>query len=864
MPRATLRRAVGWIFLALLASAPLSAQGTLATDDGLSISLWAGGAVSSLSLDGLEYASESLPSGFAYRELGAPLDLAPNGSLEAGSSRPSGWTWTNNGNGSWTWDSTVAAEGSRSLRVDVPGSVEKRSPMLNSDSFPIRPNTPYTFRYRVRTQGVSSVLNFFLVEKDSAGNLLQRGLASNSGTNDWQTETMTFVSGPRAASASFKVEIFSGYGTAWIDDVRMLDLYGGRSAQPFGGAVTSDTDGLHQAVSTDGLQLEVRYSNAGPAIRVDATLTDTDGRDRAIELSFVLPLDAVGWNWEQGPLASLPITDGVRYENLDESFGAQSHSNYPFATVRSPTAAFSLATPMVPQMNRFRYFRPGGFRLTWDLGLSAAATKTPSRADVTFWIYTQDPRWGLRATVEKYRTLNPGAFASSVDPASGAWVIPLTGDSIETVPSFADFGWAFVEGLGDIDYANENGLSVFHYVDASGYFRAFPDYTSQPSYDVLVAALESDAAHGGNDLTDAVPRAEMAQATINSSPHDPSGRYQLFANSYFWYGNRLQIYPVSPDADIPEPNMFSIRTRYSVDGRIAWAAARGSRIDGFFVDDVTSTFATVENHRRDLWAYSDFPLTFSWETGQVMLLDGFSMAEFCGSFRSYVHDRNLVLMGSMNAGMYAWFAPYFDVLGGETGGAEGLDRAYVRRVLGDGRAWSNLLVTGSSAAPDAGEVLGYLRQALLLGFFPGFNGAYWSHPEAYERDRSLFRQYIPLIRTVVQAGWRPVNGTTASDSSIAVERFDGGRGGVFFLTAQNTGGTARSVRFELDLATLSIEEGTAQIRELVRDRTMSVSRTGDALAFTDTLLPGETFLYRVDAPRSVPERRPTHRVRTRD
>ena len=46
-------------------------------------------------------------------------------------------------------------------------------------------------------------------------------------------------------------------------------------------------------------------------------------------------------------------------------------------------------------------------------------------------------------------------------------------------------------------------------------------------------------------------------------------------------------------------------------------------------------------------------------------------------------------------------------------------------------------------------------------YFPGFNGTYWDSSSSYERDRAVFQLYMPLIRTVVQAGWKPVNYATS-------------------------------------------------------------------------------------------------------
>ena len=843
-----------------LAAASLFAQGTVGTNDGLALTLSAAGGVQSLQLGGVEYASSALSSGFAWRELpAAGTDVAPNGSFESGSVGPGSWSWSNNANGTWTWDGTVAADGARSLRVDVPAGMPRRSPLLSSDEVAIRPNTPYTMSCRIRTLDLSTHLDVYVVERDTAGQVIQRGVTSASGTTDWQSRSLTFVAGPAAASAYFRVEIFSGTGTAWLDDVALVDVYAGRSPALFGGTVETRGAAVTQSASASDLTLAATFTPAGPAIRVDATLTDTSGADRAIELSFHLPVDALGWNWDQDPATSIPIADRVRYENLDATFGAQSHSVYPFAAIRNASAAVALATPLVPQINRFAYDRLGGFRVTWDVGLSAAA-KTASQAAVTFWIFAPSPRWGFRSAVDRYYQLQPEAFVSPLPAAAGAWVIYASG-SLAAVPKFSDFGWGLLEGVNDIDFGNANDLLVYHYVDAGGWFRSFPGYSSQPSYDVLVAALQSDAASGTGEDDDGVPTQEMAQATINSSPKDASDRYQLFANSYFWFGNRLQIYPTSPDPDIPAPSMWSVLTKYRVDDQISIARDLGQHLDGIFLDDVTSNFAGVENFRRDLWALSDTPLSTSWDSGGPTLLNGASMAKFLAALRSYVHARGLTLMGSLNAGVYAWFAPSLDAMGGESAGADSLERSYVRRVLGNGRPWSNLYVPTDGQTPSAASVLAYLRQALFFGYFPGLNGAYWKVPSAYERDRPLFVKYVPLIRTIVSAGWRPISGATASNPAVLVERFDDGRGGVFYLTAANSGASAAPVQIDLDPATLGIGDGAVTVQELVRGQSVPAARVGGAVRLTDTLAPGETLLYKVQSNRSSsPGRSPTRNV----
>ncbi len=152
--------------------------------------------------------------------------------------------------------------------------------------------------------------------------------------------------------------------------------------------------------------------------------------------------------------------------------------------------------------------------------------------------------------------------------------------------------------------------------------------------------------------------------------------------------------------------------------------------------------------------------------------------EFCRPLRSYLASKGMRLMGSATAQDMIWLGPGLDVMGGEVRGAEAASDSYMRRALSYGKNWTNLQVPApGDSAPAAADVLTYFRQALALGYYPGFNGAYWANSTAYNRDRALFKQYMPLIKKIIAAGWRPIPYATPSDPAIHVERFDDQIGG---------------------------------------------------------------------------------------
>jgi len=573
-------------------------QGTLTTNDGLALSLSATGSVSSLKVSGIEYAS-AMASGFFYKEAAVgSANLATNGSFESGSGTPTGWSISGGTGGTWSIDTTTYSDGIRSMKLSIPGTTSLRSPdFYTTAKFPLLPNTPYTMSCAMKTSGLSSGLTLYLLQQDSSGVWSQIGLSSVTGTSGWQTYSMTITTAPNIVQGYLKAYLSSGYGTVWIDNAQLIDVFGGSAPAAFGGTVTSSGGTLTQTASTNNLNLSATFTGVGSAIRVDATLTDTTGADRGIELSYRLPLNVPGWTWDDDFINPRTIAAGTRYESLDGTFGhytmGHTYSNYPFATVRSTSAAISMAVPMGPTMDRFSYDTSYGFRFTSDIGLSPAATKSPSKATISFWIYTQNPKWGLRTAAERYYSLNPSSFTSNATTL-GAWaatnVAPLS-----SVPSPLDFGWAYQEFDTELSFDNANGILGFHYLSPTSWTRKFPQYAgqSQPAYSILANTLVSDSQDLVDVTEDGVPVSTMATSVINTAPYDQNGLYQLGYNSYFWNVGGWQMYPMLPDPDIAG-SRYWIAKQYSVDNRISAALSAGETLGGIFLDNVSSTFSNVK------------------------------------------------------------------------------------------------------------------------------------------------------------------------------------------------------------------------------------------------------------------------------
>jgi hypothetical protein len=92
----------------------------------------------------------------------------------------------------------------------------------------------------------------------------------------------------------------------------------------------------------------------------------------------------------------------------------------------------------------------------------------------------------------------------------------------------------------------------------------------------------------------------------------------------------------------------------------------------------------------------------------------------------------------------------------------------------------------------------YFQRSLFYGLWPGFfshnaaDNPYWRNPRWYERDRPLFKKYIPVIRRVAEAGWEPLTHAACGNQSILVERFGSEPRGNFYVTLFNNSTATQS------------------------------------------------------------------------
>jgi hypothetical protein len=105
----------------------------------------------------------------------------------------------------------------------------------------------------------------------------------------------------------------------------------------------------------------------------------------------------------------------------------------------------------------------------------------------------------------------------------------------------------------------------------------------------------------------------------------------------------------------------------------------------------------------------------------------------------------------------------------------------------------------------------YFQRSLFYGMFPSMfshNAAenpYWRNPAWYNRDRPLFKKYIPLIKRAAEAGWQPVTGARCDNAKLWLERFGPTEKGAVYFTVLNIASTPQT-------GVLRIEPGEVPVR----------------------------------------------------
>ncbi|MCW3094978.1 MAG: hypothetical protein JWL77_596 [Chthonomonadaceae bacterium] len=591
----------------------------------------------------------------------------------------------------------------------------------------------------------------------------------------------------------------------------------------------------------------------GDALAIDGELTDLTGKDRAFTVYFALPVGAEGWTWGDDIRRSHPIAAGQEYSNLTHTnVGATGGlSLYPFGAVSQGKAGVALANRMDwPAVTRIFY--NGTTRqlvMAWDMALTPKTVAWPGRnARFRALLYRLPPEsaaWGFRAAAQKFYRLNAPNF-DRFAKADGIWM-PFTDPG--TIKNAADFGFTYHEGDNSIKTDDAAGILSFRYTEPMTWWMPMPPAMPR-TYENAMAMVNSLA-------TDPHPKSktdqDLARAVLNSGTQDENGHYNLEFRNEPWANGAVFVMDTNPELAATPDRPTRAYLDYNTDMAMKMYGAEAKRTrgdqDGEYLDSLEG-WSDVQDYRPSDIAANPYPLPFDTDSRRPVLPQWYSTHTFARFLRDDLHNRGKLLMANSVPIRFSVFAPLFDVMGIEVNWLdpkgewqpEGDDILSMRRTLSATKPYLLLMNTNFDKFSSP-MVEKYFQRSLFYGIFPSMFSAdaathpYWESPALYERDRPLFRKYIPVIRKLSAAGWEPITQAKSSNASVYVERY-----GKRLVTVLNDSRQPANTTLTIDLTSLGLGVvPTPAVVDLLTGAKLPVSTANGVLTLTVSLKPDQAL-----------------------
>lgn len=536
-----------------------------------------------------------------------------------------------------------------------------------------------------------------------------------------------------------------------------------------------------------GVRLSVVETPAADGATYRVTVEDRTGRDRALTLVYAWPLPAGDLVFEEDPRTAVPLADNAPQRSDAQAMGcgAGGLNRWPFGAVSVGGRGFALGIDTAHPA----YFRTAVHPRTrllfiaFDLGLA------PEKRTAAFAFRRFTFTGGFRGALAAYAAREPDAFKTRV-PEQGIWM-PFR--AIKSVENWQDFGFKFKEGNDETAWDDAHGIFTFRYTEPTTWW------------------LSMDKAHGTNRFTMADCLAKVESLAAKGDPRARAWRGSVMRDEDGARVGRVMdtpwcrgaIWLLSPLPDIAGICEYKVKNT-EADFAKFYAKPFPVGQDGEYIDSAEGYLTPTLDFNRAVFAASDTPLVFSSdEDHRPALFKGLSMYEYVRRTAARVWPCGRFVMANGVPGRWPWLPAYVDVGGTETQwiDAEGRWRPeshrslLYKRALSMGKPYCYLQNVDFEKFAYA-DMENFMRHCVAYGLFPGCfshnasEGHYFTRPEVYNRDRPLFKKYVPLCKMLSEAGWRPVNTLVAStDARVFVEQF-----GARYVTVFNSARATVKVR----------------------------------------------------------------------
>ncbi len=471
----------------------------------------------------------------------------------------------------------------------------------------------------------------------------------------------------------------------------------------------------------------------------------------------------------------------------------------------------------------------------------------------------------FRATIDAWRGSYPEATRVRA-LKQGNW---MAFAKISKVEGWEDFGFQFKEGIDEIKEDDARGITTFRYTEPMTWWQRVEAKEGQTVYETALEEARRLAKEGNPDaralfttgfsdaqgkipgrvmdtpwckgvvwsMNDAPRLAVLARHgkldTPKNADFKPISSFELKWNSK----TQIDLYGSSPHY-VPK-TLYQYLDAEAQDG-----------CDGEYYDSSEGYVTDLLDFDRAHFYAMTTPLTFDSYGRKPAIFRGMIAQEYVRSISDDLHKIGKLSMANATPGSHWFLAPHLDVLGTETDWNRGGEwtpmsdeELMYRRAICMGKPYCFLMNTDfSKFGKDATER--YMKRATAYGCFPSFFSAnassdhYFENSELYNRDRDLFKKYMPVVKRVAQAGWEPDPCAVTNDPKLYVERFgatpDAPRATnpmttekSIYLTLFNDSQETKEFRVTLTPELRALVDAGSEIRELFDNAPVALNDQGE-------------------------------------
>ena len=570
------------------------------------------------------------------------------------------------------------------------------------------------------------------------------------------------------------------------------------------------------AAAAHGLEFSSETEKRGGVRLVSARIADRSGKDRALSLVYAIPLPEGDLVWWDDPRTSrrMDADSGEQSVVRVSGAGAGEHSIWPLGAVTAGDRGIALAIdPETPA--HYRIGLSPKLRILYfvcDLGLA------PERnaSEIRLAVYPFKAGDGFRGAFARYMSAFPAAFESRI-PKHGGW---FAFDKMSEVPDVGDFGIQFKEHVNETEWDDAHGVYTFRYYEPGTWWMDIGARAGRktPTYAECLAQAKALLGRGhswakawetsGYLAADGRPMCETCDRnwchgavwSMNSAPGIAGGDYSFKQSEADYAKNYAEPFPKG--------------------------------IDGEYVDSAHMWMTAALDYDRRHFAAMRTPLTYAPQSRRVAIYKGLICQEYCAETARRLRKLGRFLFANTDVEHWSWLVPQLDVIGTEVnfftaGEWKPLGHADLlfRRAICAKKPFA-MFQTFDPKNYTQEMAERYFRVSLAYGMFPSFEPILFKHPDIRDRDRPLFRKYMPLCRELSEAGWRPLNALAAcEDPDILVEQF-----GDRFLTVFNSGRAEARVRLR------PLDGGRRTVRERLTGKPLTLDGSAFALGPEEVMM----------------------------